>query len=174
MQILFVCTGNICRSPIAERLSAKFLADRELVGIQTVSAGTRAVIGHPIHESAAQVLRQFGGDPSGFTARQLTTRIAGEADLILTMTTAHRDRTLELAPTMLNRTFTLAEASGIVQKLEVRSVADFARQRPFLAGSDMPDIDDPIGQERHVFAEVGRRIAELLWPVLAACARSDR
>lgn len=137
-----------------------------------MSAGTRAVIGHPIHESAAQVLQQFGGDPSGFAARQLTAPIVGEADLILTMTRAHRDKTLELAPTMMNRTFTLAEARGIVQNAEVRCVAEFASQRPFLSGRALSDIEDPIGQQPHVFEEVGRRIAELLWPVLEACVRS--
>ncbi|MBX7450626.1 low molecular weight phosphatase family protein [Mycolicibacterium sp. 3033] len=167
-----MCTGNICRSPIAERLSVKYLADRGSVGIEALSAGTRAVIGHPIHESAAQVVRQFGSDPSGFTARQLNTRIARQADLILTMTRAHRDKALELAPMMMSRTFTLAEAGGIVQNAEIRSVADFSNQRPFLTGEATSDIDDPIGQAPPVFSEVGRRIAELLWPVLEVCVRS--
>jgi protein-tyrosine phosphatase len=62
LHILFVCTGNICRSPSAERLATA-------AGASASSAGTRAVIGHPMHPESARVLRDLGGDPDGFVAR---------------------------------------------------------------------------------------------------------
>jgi protein-tyrosine phosphatase len=62
------------------------------------SAGTRAVIGHPVHAKAARVLVELGGDPADFAARQLKPAIATEADLVLAMTREHRDAVLEITP----------------------------------------------------------------------------
>ena len=98
MHILFVCTGNICRSPTGERLAAAYAAENGMPELWVSSAGTRAVIGHPVHRDAAVVLDALGGDTSGFAARQLTAKIASTADLIIAMTSAHRDIVLETAP----------------------------------------------------------------------------
>lgn len=165
MHILFVCTGNICRSPTAERLAAA------VPGLRASSAGTRAVIGHPVHPEAARVLRDLGGDPAGFAARQLSPKIAGGADLILTMTRAHRDAVLEMAPRQLRRTFTLAEAAALTTEFGPAEVADLAALRPHLrAGLDL-DVADPIGQSPEVFDRVGAQIAELVRPVAEFCRR---
>jgi protein-tyrosine phosphatase len=72
------------------------------------------VVGYPVQPNAALVLEKLGGDASGFAARQLTSRIASDADLVLTMTRAHRDAVLELAPHRLHRTFTLREAARLI------------------------------------------------------------
>src|SRR4051795_5389163 len=64
--VLFVCTGNICRSPIAERLLAARLPDPS---IRAASAGTRAMVGYGIDQTAAHVLRRLGGEPDGHGAR---------------------------------------------------------------------------------------------------------
>jgi protein-tyrosine phosphatase len=172
LHILFVCTGNICRSPTAERLAAAYAARFRVPDLRTSSAGTRAVIAHPIHDRAALVLEQMGGDASSFAARQLTPKIASQADLILTMTMAHRDAVLELAPQRLNRTFTLSEASRLVWAHSAQSVADFAALRPRLAPHEHSDIADPIGQSAEIFAVVGSQIADLLTPILDLCRSS--
>jgi protein-tyrosine phosphatase len=164
-----VCTGNICRSPTAERLAAALIAQSQIPDLFASSAGTRAVIAHPIHEAAALVLERLGGDASNFAARQLTRRIASDADLVLTMTRAHRDAVLELAPHRLHRTFTLGEAARLAAEYEARSVADLARLRPKLTGQNAFDIPDPIGRDAQVFADVGFQIAGLLPPVLELC-----
>ncbi len=96
------------------------------------------MIGHSIQQQAATVLEDLGGDPTDFAARQLTPRIAAGADLILTMTKAHRDAVLELAPNRLQRTFTLAEASQLASELHARTVADLAALRPHLSTRDLP------------------------------------
>ena len=114
MHLLFVCTGNICRSPTAERLSVAYAARLEIADFTASSAGTRAVVGHAVHRDSEFALRKLGGDPSNFTARQLTSKIASSADLVLTMTRPHRDSVLELAPRQLNRTFTLVEAARLL------------------------------------------------------------
>lgn len=164
MRILFVCTGNICRSPTAERLA-------RLAGVEASSAGTRAVIGHPMHPEAARVLADLGGDPSEFVARQLKPQIAGDADLVLAMTAFHRDAVLEMAPRQLRRTFTLTEISALTGDFEPADVADLAGLRPHLRAEQVADVVDPIGQGPEVFDRVGLQIAELLRPVLEFCRR---
>jgi len=124
------------------------------------------VVAQPIHRDAVLVLEQLGGDIAGFAARQLTSRIASDADLVLTMTRAHRDTVLELAPRQLHRTFTLSEAARLATEFSARSVADLAALRPQLAGHELADIPDPIGQSPEFFAMVGTQIADLLVPIL--------
>lgn len=169
LHVLFVCTGNICRSPSAERLAMAYCTHAGIADFAASSAGTRAVIAHPVHPHAERVLVGLGADPSRFAARQLTPKIASGADLILTMTRAHRDSVLELAPNKLNRTFSLAEAARLVEVLGAQTVADLANLRPKLITSDVSDIVDPIGQSHEVFTAVGRQIANLLPPVLELC-----
>ena len=169
MHLLFVCTGNICRSPTAERLTTAHGARRQVADIVASSAGTRAVIGRPIHPEAAPVLERLGGNPSEFAARQLTAKIASAADLILTMTRSHRDAVLELAPHRLHRTFTLAEASRLSSEHGARTVAELAARRSLLTADELLDIPDPIGQSPKVFAEIGEQIAHLLPPILGVC-----
>jgi protein-tyrosine phosphatase len=125
-----------------------------------------------MHERAALVLEGLGGDAAGFKARQLTARIASEADLVLTMTRAHRDKVLELTPRLLRRTFTLTEAAQLAAQADARHVTDLAELRPRLAAQESEDIPDPIGRDAEVFAAVGSQIAGLLSPILELCKRS--
>ena len=104
---------------MAERLGRAFLAqvmgpDAEQVRI--ISAGTQAVVGSAMHPDSALVLRGFGAEAGDFRARQLTEGMAAEADLILTMTRAHREHVLERAPRALARTFTLREAADLLSR----------------------------------------------------------
>ena len=105
------------------------------------------MIGHPVHHEAALILEGLGGDASNFAARQLTSRIASEADLVLTMTRPHRDAVLELAPRLLRRTFTLTEAARLVSECNATTIGDLSGFRAQLAASEAPDILDPIGQD---------------------------
>lgn len=172
LHLMFVCTGNICRSPTAERLAAAYGAQLQVPDFTTSSAGTRAVIAHPIHYEAARVLERLGGEASNFAARQFTPRIAADANLVLTMTKAHRDAVLERAPRLLRRTFTLTEAARLAAEPDAGTIADLATLRPVLATDDSPDIPDPIGQNSEVFALIGSQIAHLLPPILELCVRS--
>lgn len=131
------------------------------------SAGTHAVIGHPISQYAADVLTRRGGDPTNFAARQLTPRIASDADLVITMTTAHRTAVLELAPRQLRRTFTLGEASLLASTYGARTVADLAALRLRLPEHQPVEIADPIGRDLETYEAIGEQIAALLPPVIA-------
>lgn len=172
MHILFVCTGNICRSPTAERLALAYAALQGVPGFTASSAGSHAMIGHPIHRDAAVVLEELGGDASGFAARQLAPDIASAADLIIAMTSAHRDIALEAAPRQLQRTFTLTEIGRLASMDGAETLADLAALRPHLTAHDLADIPDPIGLSQEAFAAVGAQIADLLPPILELCRRS--
>lgn len=169
LHVLFVCTGNICRSPTAERLTVAHAAERGISGLAVSSAGTRALIGHPIHPEAALVLQSLGVDGANFAARQINERIAADADLVLTMTRAHRDTVLEHAPHRLRRTFTLSEAARLVSDCGAQSVEDLAALRRRITADESFDISDPIGQSADFFAAVATQIAECLTPILDLC-----
>lgn len=169
LHVLFVCTGNICRSPTAERLAVLYARDRQFRNFTVTSAGTRAEFARPIHKNSAEVLKDLGADASGFGSRQLSARIAQDADLILTMTRAHRDAVLELAPRQLSKTFTLVEASKLTSEFEAQDISELAAMRPRLRGRTLADVPDPIGRSADYFREVGMVIYQLLPPILNLC-----
>jgi protein-tyrosine phosphatase len=193
VQIFFVCTGNICRSPMAERLTRAFLDDAlgaTAAVVGTASAGTHAVVDRGMEPSSALVLAGLGGDPSGFAARQLTAEMVTASDLTLTMTRRHRRAVLRLAPRAMFRTYTLREAAALlggvdqaglppVDVLDTRArelVSALGRQRASRRGSDQEDDDvvDPIGQRPEVHQKVGEQVFRALVPLLQAlCGTTD-
>ena len=120
------------------------------------------------------MLRSLGAETTDFGARQLTPRIASASDLIITMTSAHRDIVLETAPRQLRKTFTLTEAARLASMDGAFTLADLAALRPNLPANDMADIPDPIGQSPEVFTAIGAQIAELLPPIMELCRRTIR
>jgi protein-tyrosine phosphatase len=128
-------------------------------------------------ESAA-ILRRLGGDSSGAQARAFSADLAEQADLVLTMTRAHRRGLLERAPRLLRRTFTLREAAALLDHIPVWEPADVpledrARElawrldaaRAVRPTSDEDDIPDPIGQRPSVHEDVAVMIADGLRPL---------
>jgi protein-tyrosine-phosphatase len=181
--LLLVCTGNVCRSPLAERLGDAYLA--EVLGedfastFRIVSAGTQAVSGHEMDPDSALVLRGLGGNPEKFWAQQLTAELAAAADLTLTMTRQHREEVLGLSPRGLARTFTLLEAADLMARVDpvgdegafvpdrARSVVRaMAAARAGRRASSADDIRDPIGRPVKVHQEIGEVIADAMLLVL--------
>ncbi|NLE29502.1 MAG: threonylcarbamoyl-AMP synthase [Phycisphaerae bacterium] len=115
--LLFVCSGNTCRSPMAQALGQKFIAEKlhcaieELSNhrIHILSAGTFADRGMPASESAVFAMRRIGLDISGHTSRPVTPALVEQADLILVMSWAHKDFICNLVPTACSRIKLLAE-----------------------------------------------------------------
>ena len=175
--ILFICTGNICRSPLADRLASTYLDD--VPGVRVASAGSRAVMGSAMHPFSAEVLTGFGGEPAGFVARQLDAAAVASAQLVLGMTREHRRAALELDPRALARVFTVREAADLLRMLGdtdvsgetfpdraralVRAMAT-ARSRRTSDSTD--DVDDPIGRPFRAHQEAGEAIAAAVHPLM--------
>jgi protein-tyrosine phosphatase len=177
--ILTVCTGNICRSPLAEQLLRARLVEAGFTGVEVGSAGLRAVVEAPMHVIPARISTRLGGDPSRARGQQLSTEIVAAADLLLTMTRAQRDDLVSRHPNAVHRSFTLVEfarllgvigsssapvepgtpAASVASERLQSLVASAARQRPAVRLTDDDDVTDPIGRSEDVHEAVGEQIS---------------
>ncbi|WP_409343717.1 low molecular weight protein arginine phosphatase [Paenibacillus sp. MBLB4367] len=106
-RILFVCTGNTCRSPLAEGL-LRILAGVKGLPVEVKSAGVAAMDGCSVSAHSASILRDKGFTGS-ITSQTLTGQLVGWADLILTMTVNHKRSVIQQYPDSADKTFTLKE-----------------------------------------------------------------
>ena len=117
-RVLHVCTGNICRSPMAEHLMRAGLAARGVEGVEVSSAGTRGLEGLPVQEHALAELTGRAVSADAFRARRLLAEHVAEADLVLGATRAHRAAAVTLVPRAAARTFTLREHDLLLSRVD--------------------------------------------------------
>jgi L-threonylcarbamoyladenylate synthase len=148
--IVFVCTGNTCRSPLAEGLCKRLLADRlgctvdELPqrGFLVLSAGLAAMMGGGAAPEAIEVGREYRADLTGHRSRPLTEELAAQADYLIAMTRGHLQALQDHFPRL--------------------------GARPRLLNAAGEDLADPIGQPRAVYQECARQIRRDLEGFVAA------
>lgn len=156
--MLLVCSGNICRSPIAEQVLRAELALYPQFAVS--SAGTIARPGMPMPEQASRMSRLMGGDPSAHRSRRISTTDVAQADLILGMAREHRGGAVKLLPSASRRTFALLEFSRLAASIGEEGLAQLqgsdpvtrlrdlvsaaASQRGMVPPPDVPDDDDVI------------------------------
>ncbi|KRV49516.1 protein tyrosine phosphatase [Wenjunlia vitaminophila] len=186
-RILHVCTGNVCRSPIAERLTRHELHLRlgeGAAGIVVESAGTWGHEGAPMESHAAAVLTEYGADPDGFTGRELLDDHVVEADLVLTATRDHRAQVISMGHAAGLRTFTLKEFTRLVRAIDPATLPQdggvIARARSLVRAAaalrgwlmaptpDADEVYDPYGAPLTVFRNCGDEIYHALDPVVTA------
>ena len=112
MHIMFVCTGNICRSPMGELLLTRYLSGTT---VQVSSAGTHGLPMHQIDPNSALLMESVGIEPSGFRSRRLTQPMAKSADLILCFEKDQRKDIVTLAPTAVKYTFLLGDFANMCE-----------------------------------------------------------
>lgn len=195
--VLHVCMGNICRSPMAERLLS--LAVRERLAklsndadelLHSHSAGTGGWhAGEEMNPPAARQVRSRGGDVEGFLARKLRSDQIDAADLILTATADQQEYVVALRPDAASRTFVLNEFGRLLATIDVSTLPSagtpaptpdgvYARGVALVEAVDaaragavpLPgdDLDDPWGRGDQCFSQVADEIEETVQPLAAA------
>jgi protein-tyrosine phosphatase len=194
--VLHVCMGNICRSPMAERLLmldaqqrlAKIDASADLDDLlASASAGTGGWHeGEEMNPPAARQIRVRGGNADGFAARKLRTAHLADADLILTATVDQLDYVLALLPEAASRTFVMGHLGRLLAAIDTSALppastepkafearaaalvtaADRARGDEQPLGTD--DLDDPWGRGDQTFARVADDIDEAMYALVDA------
>lgn len=106
--IIFICTGNTCRSPMAEGLFRAH-GGEEKTGLAAVSAGLFTQDGIPASENAVTAAKELGADISAHRSRMLTHEMAQSARYLVCMTGAHYDRVCEMFPDCADKVFTLTQ-----------------------------------------------------------------
>lgn len=182
--ILSVCTGNICRSPLAEQLLATRLQE---IGINALvhSAGTAAMVGYPMPDPAAELSTRYGGEPSAHRAQQLDEHAINGADLVLTAAREHRADVVLRSPRALPYTFTLRQFARIASALSDDDlaaihtprelVATVAAQRGFVPPPENPsddDVVDPYRQSQDIYDASGEAIDLAVSAIVAVFART--
>ena len=102
-KIIFVCTGNTCRSPMAEYLLKKALKERKLKGFKVVSAGIHAKKGDAMNPKSAQILTDHGIKLGKFSAKPITDKVLKESFLFICMTERHKDYLMDLRWNVLRK-----------------------------------------------------------------------
>ncbi|MBQ8144883.1 MAG: low molecular weight protein arginine phosphatase [Butyricicoccus sp.] len=108
MDIVFVCTGNTCRSPMAEALF-RALGGEEKLGLKASSAGLFVQDGMSATPYAVEAVKEYGADLSEHRSRQLTAKMVADAKYIFCATAAHYDHLLQMVPEAESKTYLLME-----------------------------------------------------------------
>ena len=143
--VLFVCTGNICRSPMAEGIFRQAIRGRR--DLQVMSAGIGATPGQTPSVFAVQAVKELGIDISRQRSRQLTAELVQEADYIFGMTHSHVDTVFLLYPKAAEKTFLLREFDDTLDIFE-------------------KDISDPIGGSYEVYLNCRDQIEQGIASIL--------
>lgn len=160
MRVLFVCTANVCRSPLAAGLFVHAADSRGITDAFAASAGFLDD-GMRVHEHVARLLEERGIDSSRKVSQRIRAGVAARADLILTMTSEHARGVVGRFPTSIRRVYTfrhfvtiVSARAGHMSTGEWLDGLDSHNPRSYVRDDQGLDIPDPIGQGFGAFVKL--------------------
>jgi protein-tyrosine phosphatase len=182
-KVIFVCTGNICRSPMAEQMLIQ-KAEKNKLPIKVVSAGVMAMTGDPMTPQSADAMTKRGFTPTKHISQDLTPKLLEEADLVLTATLDHRSAIARMLPKASKYSFTIDEFARLTSFLRAdpefqeefkkkpketrdqylkRAMHEAVLLRGMVPTNlDPKDVVDPYGESIEVYNQVAEHIDVML------------
>jgi protein-tyrosine phosphatase len=182
-KVIFVCTGNICRSPMAEQMLIQ-KAEKNKLPIKVVSAGVMAMTGDPMTPQSADAMTKRGFTPTKHISQDLTPKLLEEADLVLTATLDHRGEIARMLPKASKYSFTIDEFARLTSFLRAdpefqeefkkkpketrdqylkRAMHEAVLLRGMVPTNlDPKDVIDPYGESIEVYNQVAEHIDVML------------
>lgn len=186
-RVLLVCTGNVCRSPLAMLRLQALLGDAGSA-ITVESAGTRALVGEPMSAGSAVQARELGLDPSAFSARAVTAEMIADADLVLTAALSHRSEVVSMHVPALRYAFALLELDRLLRLSPLPDLADSPAERlralaqlgtrrrgqtpPVAPGGD--DVLDPYGGPARAYRTATQQLVPAVDSLAAVLSGTQR
>lgn len=163
--LLFVCEGNLCRSPLSERVLKGMLGQPSAPNLVIASAGTSPALGRVMPEETASIIELLGGRSAGHTPKELQQQCLTDAALVLTATRDQRAEVIRRHPVAVRRTFTIRQLGYVLDTLgpgdpmavgddPLASIAERVRRNVASAAGIDGDADvvDPFGKREPVHA----------------------
>ncbi len=190
-RLLYVCTGNICRSPFAEILTRHLLVGRlggrAASAFEVSSAGVQAVVGSGIHPCMREELAPWGlhrAAAERFIARQVRSAMIAEAHLVLGANPRHRSVVIDREPRALTTTFSLREFARLATEVDqsalpaepvarAHELVEQVRRRRGVSPPSLPDVDhipDPMGRPQQAHHEAAELILDAVSTIVDVIA----
>lgn len=166
VNVLFVCTGNVCRSPMAEGF-LRSEAERHGLSLSVRSTGTHAWPGRAATIDARKIMTELGAPIDGHKTLELDDALIEWADLVIALAREHERDTVRAHPQAERKTFTLKGLLRVLDELppyaDPASWVEAAHEARVVAGPpDDNDVDDPFGERQAAYRRVATEIQGLV------------